>query len=172
LQQIPPHQIAEMQNWFNSVDADRSGTIEAGELAQVQLGGVPLGQGCGERLIRMFDKSSNGKIDFYEYAALHQFLKSMQNAFFQADKDKNGVLDSQEIHHALQLGGFADVSLSAVQTFFKKYDKQRRGINFATFIDMVATMALMRSRFVWADTNRSGYIAINFNQLLEMMADV
>ena len=72
--------------------------------------------------MRIFDVNNSGSIDFQvkkhknccalaqnslqEYASLHKFLLSMQSTFAMGDKDKNGRLDSQEIHTALLAGGF------------------------------------------------------------------
>jgi Ca2+-binding EF-hand superfamily protein len=44
--------------------------------------------------------------DFYEYAAMHKFLASLQAAFFAADRDRSGTIDAREIHNALAAAGF------------------------------------------------------------------
>jgi len=170
---IQPNQMMELQAWFAAYDRDRSGTITAYELAGLNFGGVPLGMETAKKLIRVFDKNRTGAIDFYEYAATHQFLKQMQTGFSVADRDRNMQLDASEIHAAIVAGGFTDVAFPVVQGFFRKYDVNNAGvIRFEQYLDMCASIALVKSKFSWADQTRSGYVTLNFNQLLEMICDI
>lgn len=103
-----------MQQWFNSVDADRSGSISAQELGGILFNGKPIGVPVAAKLIRVFDRDGSGTIELREYSALHKFLMNMQNAFFAADRDRSGYIDAQEMHQAVSGAGF-QLSLATIQ---------------------------------------------------------
>jgi len=80
--QISQQEMGELANWFKTVDRDKSGSISDNELMALQFGNKPIGIDTARKLIAIFDRDKNGNIDFYEYAALHKFLTTMQQAFF------------------------------------------------------------------------------------------
>lgn len=45
-------------------------------------------------------------------------------------------------------------------------------IPFPAFLQMGADIALLKSKFEWMDSRRQGYIQCNFDQLLEICADL
>ena len=112
--QIPPQEIARLQQWFAGVDRDRSGSISAPELATVVFGGKPIGVPTATKLIKVFDRDNSGTIDFREYAALNQYLMNMFNAFANADRDRSGFVDTNEIHQAMSAAGF-QLSVGSIQ---------------------------------------------------------
>merc|ERR1712137_14774 len=169
--QIQQAEMQKLQAWFATVDTDRSGSITATELQRVTFGGYTLGLDNAIKLVKVFDKDRSGTIDFYEYASLHQFITLMQSAFTQADHDRNGALDAREIHTALGKSGFT-IGFQPTQLFFAKVAQGGHTINFPQFLRMGADIALLKSKFEWADTDRDGMIHINFGQLLEICADL
>jgi len=168
--QITPREMQEYQQWFAAVDKDKSGTISVQELMLLAFGGKPLGMETAKKLIAVFDRDKNNTIDFNEYAVLHKFLTAMQNAFFNADKDRNGSLDAQEIHTAVQSAGFS-LQLNALQAFYRKYTVGKTGMDFVSFISMITTIALVRSRFEWLRPDASGRVAFTFDALVEFIGD-
>ncbi len=135
--------MQEYQQWFNAVDKDRSGSISAQELMLLAFGGKPLGLETAKKLISVFDRDKSATIDINEYAVLHKFLTAMQNAFFAADKDRNGTLDAQEIYTAVVSAGFT-LQFNALQAFYRKYTVGKPGMDFVSFISMITTIALVR----------------------------
>jgi Ca2+-binding EF-hand superfamily protein len=168
--QITPAEMQEYQQWFQAVDKDKSGTISTQELQLLAFGGKALGMETAKKLIAVFDRDKNQSIDFNEYAVLHKFLTKMQNAFFSADKDRNGSLDAQEIHTAVQSAGFS-LQLSALQAFYRKYTVGKTGMDFVSFISMITTIALVRSRFEWLGPDAAGRVAFTFDALVEFIGD-
>jgi len=152
-----------LQNWFSAMDRDRSGTLDVMELATMPFNGRSLGVEPAKKLIKAFDKNYSGKIDFYETAALYQFMNQMQTAFYAADKDRSGFLDSGEIHSALQNGGF-QLGLGTVQEVCKKFDKGQ-GISLENFLLICAHLATVRSIFEWNDPQKTGKITLTYDQL-------
>jgi len=167
--QIAQNELAELQKWFRSVDRDNSGTITADELANVALGGIRLGIETSIKLLRIFDVDNNGSIDFREYAALHKFLLSMQSTFSAGDRDRDGRLNNQEIHNALQTGGF-NMSYQTCQALYRKYNATGQGITMAEFVQLVAHVALCKTAFEFRDREKKGSIVMNFDQLLDFSA--
>jgi len=165
------NELYEIQAWFTSVDLDRSGTITANELAAITFNGVPLGPLVATKLVQVFDKDRSGSIVFYEYAAMHKFLSTLQTSFFASDTDRSGRIDAREIHAALAKTGL-QVGLPAVQCLMTKYDKSGYGLIFQDFLLLCATIAQGRSLFQWRDTSRTGQISINLDQLLELVGQM
>lgn len=162
---VPPQEIQQLQMWFSSVDADRSGTISANELATLPFLGKPLGLDTARKLIKVFDKDYTGNIDLNEYIALHQFINKMQNAFFQADQDRSGYLDAKEIFNAITAAGF-QLSYPTIQAICQKYDTQRNSqISIEAFIQICAHLASVRSIFEWNDTTKTGKATLSYDQL-------
>eukprot|EP01120_Amphizonella_sp_Union-15-10_P009782 TRINITY_DN3784_c0_g1_i1.p1 TRINITY_DN3784_c0_g1~~TRINITY_DN3784_c0_g1_i1.p1 ORF type:complete len:203 (-),score=13.79 TRINITY_DN3784_c0_g1_i1:2-610(-) len=131
-------QFNNLQYWFQSVDRDRSGSISAMELAQVQFRGRPLGYPCAAKLITAFDKDNSGTIDFREYVALHGFLTTMSNAFFYADRDQSGTLDAFEIYNAVASAGFR-LSQSTISAIVRRYNNTGVGLTFDSFLTVSYT---------------------------------
>eukprot|EP01120_Amphizonella_sp_Union-15-10_P000885 TRINITY_DN1094_c0_g1_i2.p1 TRINITY_DN1094_c0_g1~~TRINITY_DN1094_c0_g1_i2.p1 ORF type:complete len:229 (-),score=29.32 TRINITY_DN1094_c0_g1_i2:36-722(-) len=153
-----------LQYWFNAVDRDRSGTITAQELAQVQFNQRPLGFPCAVKILRAFDKDNSGTIDFREYVALHGFLQTISNAFLMADRDRSGTLDAYEIYNALVGAGF-QLSQPTVSAICRRYSNTAMGLTFDYFLMAVAHLAIVRSIFEWNDVSRVGRISLTFDQL-------
>lgn len=162
---IPQNEMQGLQQWFNSVDIDRSGTITANELAVYPFMGKPLGLETSKKLIKVFDKNYTGNIDFNEYVLLNRFINQMQAAFLQADQDRSGFLDSREIFNAITGAGF-QLTYPTIQSICQKYDTMRNGrITVDSFIQICAHLAGVRSIFEWNDTTRSGKVTLTYDQL-------
>ncbi|KAL6045091.1 RNP-1 like RNA-binding protein, Glycine-rich [Balamuthia mandrillaris] len=179
--QQPPHwhsqyyhmnnqnELFELQKWFRSMDRDGNGSISANELASVAVGGIRLGIELAIKLIRVFDTNNNGQIDFHEYASLHKFLLSMQAVFNAADSDRNGRLDSREIHSALQNGGFV-MNYTTAAALYSKFDTSGYGLDMTQFIALVAHAAITRTTFEHKDHQKTGRVTFSFQELLEFSA--
>eukprot|EP01119_Soliformovum_irregulare_P012326 TRINITY_DN3191_c0_g1_i1.p1 TRINITY_DN3191_c0_g1~~TRINITY_DN3191_c0_g1_i1.p1 ORF type:complete len:319 (+),score=93.62 TRINITY_DN3191_c0_g1_i1:94-957(+) len=162
---IPPQELQNLQAWFSSVDTDRSGSITCNELANYNLVGRPIGYETASKLIKIFDKQHSGTIEFFEFAALQQFLTKMQQAFFAADSDRSGTLDLREIFGALQVAGF-QLTYPTLEALSKKFDNTGgRGLTFDQFLHVGAHLATVRSIFEWNDPSHSGRVTFTYDQL-------
>lgn len=132
--------------------------------------GRPLGHVGAKKLMKLFDNDKSGAIDFYEFAALHQFVNVMQNAFFVGDADKGGTLDSREIYTALQAGGFPIGYYQAIQGYYERYDTTKKGLDFLGFMCLVADIATVRKEFSLVDRDYDG--RISFDEVLEITSVV
>ena len=166
-------ELAELRKWFENIDQDRSGNITPAELQNLAFGPQrqQLGFETAVKLTKVFDKDRSGSIDFFEYATLHKFITSMQKAFAETDADRSGTLDAREIHNALRVSGF-QLSLEAVNSMHRKYNKHGGGVRFTDFLAMAADIALLRTQFEIYDRNRSGYIQIDLNSLIVIASEI
>jgi len=169
--QLTPQEQQQCQQWFQLVDKDRSGSIQAIELAEVQFNGKAIGLQVATKLIKVFDRDGSGSIEFNEYCALHKFMMTMQNAFFQADSDRSGTIDSREIWLALTGAGF-QISSPTVQAIVQKFDKTGRGLDFSNFLYLCGHLAHVRSIYEWNDPQRRGQIVLTFDNLAHIATDI
>lgn len=167
--QMDQQKKTRLLDWFRGVDRDGSGFIDAKELATMQLPGQGswrgkcLGAAAADSLISLFDRDNSRTIDFYEFVSMYEFIDQMQHAFYIGDADGGGTLDSAEIHHALMHGGFA-INSQVSYIFYRKYDALRpdqRGLDFLSFMLMVAELAIIRTKFSLFDADQDGLIDLN-----------
>jgi Ca2+-binding EF-hand superfamily protein len=169
--QIPPQEIARLQQWFAGVDRDRSGSISAPELAGVVFGGKPIGQLTATKLIKVFDRDNSGTIDFKEYASLNQYLMNMFNAFSNADRDRSGFVDAQEIHQAMAGAGF-QLSIGSITALVTKFSTPGRGVDIANFLFICAHLGHLRSIFEWNDSDRDGKVTLTYDSLTHIGTEI
>ncbi|KAK5579917.1 hypothetical protein RB653_009606 [Dictyostelium firmibasis] len=167
--QIQHQQLHEMSAWFRSIDKDRSGSISAMELQHLQVGYGPLGIETSTKLIRVFDVDKSGQIDFYEYAALHQFINILYANFLANDRNRSGTIDAHEIHRALGTTGF-NLPFHTVNLLFLKVSPRGYGLKFSDFLGLCSTIAIARSLFEAHDPMRTGIAHLNINQLYDIVS--
>src|SRR3990167_7075169 len=83
----------------------------------MQFAGKTFSLDTAKKLLKVFDTDLSGTIGFFEYASLHQFITSMQSAYYMFDQDGNGHLEQKEVAQALQHAGF-QLSMTVRITFF------------------------------------------------------
>ena len=80
------------------MDTDNSGSVDAAELqAVLRNGNLNFSMAMTAHMIRMFDRSKNGQLDYQEFLNLHQFLLKVQSDFQQIDVNRRGSLDQQQV---------------------------------------------------------------------------
>jgi len=164
-----------MKKWFAAVDKDRSGTISASELSNMQFGGKKISIKTSKMLVAVFDSDFSGSIGFFEYCALHKFITSLQQSFAAADSDRSGKLDLREVHQVfmgLSHGGF-QFSQNTIQQLYNRFEhkgfsNRTGGLDFETFLQMSAYLNQVRATFASHDTDRDGWIRINLETLVQM----
>jgi len=168
---IQPQEHQYYQQWFYSVDADRSGTVTGQELGLIQFNGQPIGPNVGFKLVKVFDKDGSGAVDLREYSILHKFLTLMQNAFLTADSARQGVLTPTAAAQALTSSGFP-VSQPTIQGLIKKFNPTGQNLDFPTFLFMVAHLAQARTVFEKFDRARTGTVSLNYDGLVAVATEV
>lgn len=95
VQQVSP----EVQSWFDTVDKDRSGQINAKELQAALVNGQGKNfsdQACN-LMIGMFDKNKKGTIDVYEFQQLYSYINQWITVYKSFDRDQSGNMEKQEL---------------------------------------------------------------------------
>merc|ERR1712083_1072951 len=71
-----PQVDPQVQQWFNAVDSDRSGQIDAKELQRALVNGnwSNFSEEACRMMIEMFDKDKKGTISIHEFGALFQYI--------------------------------------------------------------------------------------------------
>jgi Ca2+-binding EF-hand superfamily protein len=153
--------------YFTAVDRDRSGHIDDSELMQaLSSAGMNFGREASRLMIKMFDRTGDGKIGFDEFQQLHGYITSMQDAFRQCDKDNSGHLSAQEVYRAVSSSGY-NLSQQTFDYLFKKFDRNRRGnLTLDGYIELCCFLGTARNVYAAYDTQRVGSVQFNFDQFL------
>jgi len=123
-----------------------------------------------KKLVKVFDSDGSGNIGFYEYASLHRFVTSLQQAFNAFDRDRSGTLEFSECQQALSQGGFF-VSPNTMNKVFRRFASTPSGIKFEDFIQMCAFLGQVRSLFTTADYDRDGWIQLNLDSFMDLASN-
>ena len=169
-QQLPPDQNL-LWNIFQKVDNNRSGDITAVELQRALSNGTwqAFNPETVRMMIGMFDRDYTGTINFQEFSGLWKYVTDWQNCFRSFDRDNSGTIDRNELKQALESFGYR-LSEQFYYVLIKKFDRSGRGvITFDDFIQCCVMVQSLTSAFKQYDTNRNGWIQINYEQFLTLI---
>jgi len=168
--QVKPEETSGLKNWFNNVDSDKSGTVEANELQNITFDQRQIGLEVAKKLVLVFDEQRRGNLEFNQYITMHKFIAHMRQAFTTADSDRSGRIDSKEIHVALQKCGFQYISISTIEELMITFDKSFQGLDWPEFLLLVSHIAHCRSVFEWNDKGNTGVVKFNIDELTQISA--
>lgn len=158
----------EVQQWFNAVDRDRSGAINAKELqaALVNGQGKNFSDSACALMIGMFDHDKSGTIDVNEFQQLYAYINQWLTVFRTYDRDQSGNIEEAELAQALQQMGFR-FSPDFITLLIKKSDLQsHRVMTVDQFIVVCVQIQKFTEEFRKRDTNMAGTITIGFEDFL------
>ena len=170
-QQQQPADQNFLWNVFSKVDSNRSGDITADELQRALSNGTwtSFNPETVRLMIAMFDRDRTGTINFQEFQGLWKYVTDWQNCFKGFDRDNSGTIDRNELKAALEKFGYR-LSDQFYGNLIRKYDRVGRGVvTFDDFIQCCCTVQTLTSSFQQHDTNRNGWIQINYEQFLTMI---
>ena len=99
-------------------------------------------------------------------------MSDWKKCFDGYDRDRSGSIDFNELKAALAQFGYR-VSDQFVQFLIYKHDPHRRGvILFDDFIQINFQIQKTTEAFQRADTDRDGWVQLNYEQLLTMMLEI
>jgi len=158
----------ETQNFFNQVDKDRSGKINAQELQSALVNGK--GQNFSDQactlMISMFDTDRSGTIDVYEFEKLFSYVNQWLSVFKAYDRDQSGAIEEAELSQALAQMGFR-FSQQFVQFLLSVNDPtNRKEISVDQFIVLCVKVQRFTDAFRQRDTQQQGVITIGFEDFL------
>ncbi|KFY68522.1 hypothetical protein V496_01014 [Pseudogymnoascus sp. VKM F-4515 (FW-2607)] len=154
---------------FRAVDKDGSGHLSESELSAALVNGdwTAFDPHTVALMIRMFDTSRSGTIEFSEFCGLWSFLASWRTLFDRFDADRSGNISLDEFSSALVAFGYR-LSDSFVGFLFRAFDKGRKGnLSFDLFVQACITLKRMTDAFKRYDDDRDGFVTLSFEQFLE-----
>ncbi|KAL5679120.1 hypothetical protein ACJX0J_005505, partial [Zea mays] len=136
-----------LREWFDRVDAGRTGNITAAQLqGALAVGNLNFPISVVQQMIRMYDFDRNGTMNFEEFLALNKFLQKVQNVFSTLDRGR-GFLSLEEVYQALIKLGFS-LDSPAFYTVCESFDKSKKGmIQLDEFISLCIFVQSARSYF-------------------------
>jgi Ca2+-binding EF-hand superfamily protein len=117
-------------------------------------------------MIRMFDTSRSGTIEFSEFCGLWSFLASWRTLFDRFDADRSGNISLTEFTDALVAFGYR-LSGEFVNFLFQTFDKKGAGsLSFDLFVQACITLKRMTDSFKRYDDDRDGFVTLSFEEFL------
>eukprot|EP00884_Botryococcus_braunii_P016618 jgi/Botrbrau1/363/Bobra.110_2s0020.1 len=162
-----------LREWFNAIDVDRSGELDAAELQRaLALGNLHFSLAVIAHMIRVHDPDRSGTISYAEFERLHTFLTSQMQHFQDLDMNKDGQLSSTEVMRALGQTGF-QLDQAAFDALFRAFDPDRSGsLGLAEFIALSLFMQSAVATFSAFDPQKHGRVVFDFNQWVYAAANV
>jgi len=125
----------QIAQWFNAVDTDRSGQIDAVELQRALVNGnwSNFSEEACRMMIDMFDANRSGTIDVQEFSQLFSYINNWKREFEKQDNDRSGRIDQAELTRALEQMGYR-FSTTFISNLLAKYDPRGRRLTLDNFI--------------------------------------
>ncbi|CAN6308152.1 unnamed protein product [Urochloa humidicola] len=166
-----------LREWFDRVDAGRTGNITAPQLqSALAVGNLDFPLSVVQQMIRMYDFDGNGTMSFEEFLALNKFLQKMQSVFstlerFLINFRGRGFLSLEEVYEALIKLGFS-LDSPAFYTVCESFDKSKKGmVHLDEFISLCIFVQSARNLFNSFDTSKQGRVSLDFNQFVYCTAN-
>ncbi|KAI8810991.1 hypothetical protein BJ742DRAFT_799436 [Cladochytrium replicatum] len=166
----------QLRQWFAAVDVNSDHRITAVELQKALLNGnwSEFQPSTVKLLLNTFDRDRNGSLTYEEFEALWRYLKEWQKVFDKFDADRSGTISQDELRHALQAFGFSvqnPQTLAAVITKVVGNAGNQNAVLFDSFISICVTVKAVAENFNRMDTDKDGWITLNYEQLLDLVAN-
>ncbi|EER95572.1 hypothetical protein BDA96_01G552100 [Sorghum bicolor] len=160
-----------LREWFDRVDAGRTGNITAAQLqGALAVGNLNFPISVVQQMIRMYDFDRNGTMSFEEFLALNKFLQKVQSVFSTLERGR-GFLSLEEVYEALIKLGFS-LDSPAFYTVCESFDKSKKGmIQLDEFISLCIFVQSARNLFNSFDTSKQGRVTLDFNQFVYCTAN-
>ncbi|KAF9199491.1 Alpha-1 3/1 6-mannosyltransferase alg-2 [Haplosporangium sp. Z 27] len=161
-----------LQDWFNAVDTDHSGSLSCEELQRALMNGdgwTPFNVETVRMMMNMFDRDGNGTISFNEFIGLWNYIEKWKACFQAYDLDGSGTIDAMELQKALKGFGY-NVSEATVALIMTKYDVRGRGdISFDNFVQSCVTVQTLTDSFRRFDVAGTGIVTMTYEQFLGLV---
>ncbi|XP_022915482.1 peflin [Onthophagus taurus] len=167
----PPGGVSpDIQQWFHTVDRDRSGKINSHELqsALVNAQGKNFSDMACQLMIGMFDHDKSGTIDINEFQQLYSYINQWLTVFRTYDRDNSGHIEEHELANAFQQMGFR-FSPNFIQFLIHKSDLEaHKQMSVDQFIVACVQIQRFTEAFRQRDNERKGMITLGFEDFLSV----
>ncbi|RZC40363.1 peflin, partial [Asbolus verrucosus] len=160
----------EVQQWFNSVDKDRSGQINWQELQNALINGQGnnFSDTACKLMIGMFDADRTGTIDINEFQQLFGYINQWLAVFKNYDRNQSGHIEENELAQALQQMGFK-FSPDFIKFLIAKSDlRNHQQMSVDQFIVACVQIQRFTEAFRSRDKEMKGIITIAFEDFLSV----
>ena len=156
-----------MFQWFQAVDVDRSGHINAIELQQALINGnmSKFSEEACRMMIDLFDANKSGTIDVNEFVQLFNYINQWKGVFEGFDKDRSGSIDLNEFSQALQQMQYS-FSQTFVQNILTKYDPKTRRLTLDNFIVVCFSLKRLTDSFKRRDREMRGQAMMGYEDFV------
>merc|ERR1712179_238794 len=153
--------------WFQAVDVDRSGQINALELQQALVNGnmSKFSEEACRMMIDLFGANRSGTIDVNEFSQLFNYINQWKGIFQGFDRDRSGSIDTNEFSQALQQLGYR-FSQTFVQNVLTKYDPKTRRLALDNFIVVCFSLKRLTDSFKRRDREMRGQALIGYEDFV------
>ncbi|EIM21322.1 EF-hand, partial [Wallemia mellicola CBS 633.66] len=162
-------------NWFETVDRNKSGQIDAQELQMALVNGdySNFDLDTTKMLIGIFDVDKTGTISIEEFAGVFKYINDWRNVFQHFDADRSGSIEGHELANALAQFGYR-LSPFTLRVLEDKYGEGGRyggvgvqGISFDRFIRVCVAVKTLSENFQRLDVHKSGYVNMDYELFLQ-----
>merc|ERR1711970_368002 len=163
-QGVPQQQVMQ---WFQAVDVDRSGHINAIELQRALVNGnmSQFSEETCRLMIEMFDADRSGTIDLREFGMLFDYINQWRNAFTGFERDRSGSIDEGELNQAMTQLGYR-FSPAFISGLAAKADPRSRRINLDRFITTMVQLKKLTDSFRRRDREGRGMATLAYEDFL------
>ncbi|KAL6118428.1 capn1 [Pungitius sinensis] len=118
-------------------------------------------------MINLMDTDGSGKLGLSEFHVLWEKIKRYLTIFRQFDLDKSGTMSSYEMRMALDSAGFK-LTNTLFQLIILRYTEADMSVDFDNFVTCLVRLETMFKTFHTLDTDKDGYMSLNFNQWITL----
>ncbi|XP_068239060.1 peflin-like isoform X2 [Palaemon carinicauda] len=156
--------------WFNAVDQDRSGQINAQELRLALQNGSwsHFSEEACKLMISLFDRDNSGTINVHEFGQLFTFINQWVEVYRRYDRDNSGTIDENELNTALQQMGYR-LSPQFVSFLVSKFSPRERKITLDNFIVSNIHIRKLTEAFKARDKEFKGVITIAYEEFIALV---
>lgn len=169
---------------FRAANVSRTGALTEAELGSALVNGdyTAFDPNTVKTMVRMFDRNSDGVIQFEEFVSLWRFLAAWREIFDRFDEDRSGRISYEEFEKALVAFGYR-LSPAFIRVLFGAFEgkgrrravstnapypdtQHPRGMSFDLFVQACISLKRMTDVFKRYDDDRDGYITVSFEEFL------
>ena len=156
-----------MAQWFNAVDQDRSGQIDANELQKALVNGnwSHFSEEACRMMVDMFDRDRSGQINVQEFSSLFAYINQWKSLFESIDRDRSGFIEQAELAQALQQMGYR-FTPTFVSNLLAKYDARSRKLTLDNFIVVCVNIKRLTDSFRARDRDMRGEANMQYEDFI------
>ncbi|KAM8900113.1 calpain-1 catalytic subunit isoform 1-T1 [Spinachia spinachia] len=118
-------------------------------------------------MISLMDTDGSGKLGLSEFHVLWEKIKRYLTIFRQFDLDKSGTMSSYEMRMALDSAGFK-LTNQLFQLIILRYTEADMSVDFDNFVTCLVRLETMFKTFHTLDTDKDGFMSLDFNQWITL----